>query len=102
MCQKNSGAPAVAYAAFPATSISWIGEGPSEYRSSDYGRRMFCSACGSFLAFRNEQDASTLAINTASFDTPSAFPPRKHIFTSTQISWFEIRDSLPRYTAGAG
>jgi len=101
MCQKNSGAPVVAYVEFPATTISWTGGVPNEYQSSVYGRRMFCAACGSFLAFRSEQDPSTIVINTASFDVPSAFPPAKHIFTDSRVGWFEIHDSLQRYPAGA-
>jgi hypothetical protein len=42
-----------------------------------------------------------VSINTASFDTPEIFPPRKHIYTESRISWFHTADDLPRHTGSA-
>ena len=99
MCQKNSGAPTVAWVTFPAGSFSWIAGEPATYLSSPRARRQFCAACGSYLVFFSEDVPTEISVNTASFDDPDAFPPKKHIFAGTRISWFHIRDDLPSYEA---
>jgi hypothetical protein len=99
MCQKNSGAPAVAWATFPVASFVWIAGDPADYVSSAHGKRNFCAACGSYLVFRSSNSPAEVSVNTASFDTPENFPPRKHIYTQSRISWFHTADDLPRHTA---
>jgi len=97
MCQKNSGAPVVAWATFPADSFSWIGEPPATYQSSAQARRQFCAQCGSYMVFVSDRFPSEVSVNTASFDDPEAFPPDMHIFVSTRISWLHLDDGLPEY-----
>jgi hypothetical protein len=97
MCQRNTGAPTVAWVTFPATSFSWIGAEAGTYVSSPRVQRQFCATCGSYLVFRNADFPTEISVNTASFDDPSAFPPQKHIFAETRISWFHTRDELPMY-----
>ncbi len=101
MCQKNSGAPVVAFVTLPAAGVSWTAGAPGVYESSAHGRRLFCGDCGSFLAFRSEKDPTIVAINTASFDAPAACPPRKHIFTDSRIGWFRTDDRLPCHAGSA-
>jgi hypothetical protein len=96
MCQRNSGAPVVAWAAFPAASFSWTAGAPASYASSLHGTRSFCARCGSFLVFASTKSPAEVSVNTASFDSPDAFPPRKHIFVESKISWLQIEDRLPR------
>jgi hypothetical protein len=97
MCQKNSGAPVVAWASFPATGFSWLGEEPSSYASSSHGRRKFCSHCGSYLVFASTNYPHEVSVNTASFDDPGAFAPRKHIYAGSRIAWFHTDDDLPSH-----
>ena len=96
MCQKNTGAPAVAWVTFPAESFSWIAGTAGEYASSRRATRHFCRDCGSYLVFRVKRDPD-ISVNTASFDDPRVFPPHRHIFTESRIPWFEIDDELPRH-----
>ena len=102
MCQKNSGAPVVAWVTFPAASFSWISGKPGAYASSAQAVREFCATCGSYLAFRSAKFPDEMSVNTASFDDPNAFPPRKHIFVESRISWFRTADDLPRDHAYGG
>ncbi len=97
MCQKNSGAPVVAWVTFPAASFSWIAGQPSVYASSAHARREFCAACGSYMVFRSDDSPSEVSINTASLDDPAGFPPRMHIYTESRIPWFRTDDELPAY-----
>ncbi len=101
MCQKNSGAPVVAWVTFPVASFSWTAGQPSLYASSARARREFCAKCGSYLVFRSDDAPSEVSVNTASFDDPSAFAPKKHIFTESRIPWLDIRDELPSYPGSA-
>jgi hypothetical protein len=96
MCQKNTGAPVVAWVTFPVESFSWIGTTPGEYVSSARAQREFCRDCGSYLVFRVKGDAQ-ISVNTASFDDASVFPPQMHIFSESRIPWFDTDDELPRH-----
>jgi hypothetical protein len=95
MCQKNSGAPVVAWTTFPIANFSWIAGEPGRYASSAHAMRDFCAKCGSYLAFTSTKSAAEISVNTASFDDPGAFAPRKHIFVESRIAWFNIADQLP-------
>lgn len=97
MCQKNSGAPVVAWATFPATSFSWLGAEPASYASSSHAQRKFCSHCGSYLVFASANSPAEISVNTASLDDPGAFPPQKHIYTASRIAWFHTADDLPNH-----
>jgi hypothetical protein len=97
ICQKNSGAPVVAWVTFPATGFAWTQGKPGTYRSSSQARRQFCATCGSYMVFLSNRFPDEVSANTASFDDPEAFPPEMHIFTGTRISWLHIDDALPRH-----
>ena len=96
MCQRNSGAPVVAWTTFPATSFSWTAGSPASYVSSPEIRRQFCADCGSYLVFRQE-DSTEVSVNTASLDDPAPFQPRMHIFVESRIPWFRTDDDLPEH-----
>jgi hypothetical protein len=95
MCQKNTGAPVVAWVTFPAASFSWIAGAAGEYVSSGRATRRFCRDCGSYMVFQVNGDPD-ISVNTASLDDPGLFPPQRHIFSESRIPWFEIDDELPR------
>src|SRR5579884_3714876 len=71
MCQRNSGAPVVAWVTFPAAGFSWIAAEPGTYQSSAHAKRQFCPACGSYLVFRNDDLPNEVSINTAALDEPA-------------------------------
>lgn len=96
MCQRNSGAPVVAWATFPATNFSWMAGSPATYISSPKVRRQFCAECGSYLVFQHE-DSTEVSVNAAAMDDPASFPPRLHIFVESRIPWFRTDDHLPEY-----
>jgi len=97
ICQRNTGAPAVAYAEIPVEGFAFTAGAPKVYRSSANGLRHFCGDCGTPLTFRARRAPRTVAVNLASLDDPSAAPPRRHIWTGSRIPWFEIADDLPRH-----
>ena len=96
MCQRNTGAPVVAWTTFPAAEFSWTAGSPATYISSPTVHRQFCAECGSYMAFRRE-DSPEVSVNTASLDDPTPFPPQMHIFFESRIPWFRTQDNLPQH-----
>jgi hypothetical protein len=75
---------------------------PGTYASTVRARRKFCGTCRSYHVFTSTESSAEVSVNTASFDDPNAFPPRKHIFVESRISWFHTADDLPRLQGYGG
>ncbi len=101
-CQRQSGAPVVAWFAVPQDRLTYLAGAPARYRASDRASREYCSNCGTYLLFREDDSAATLGINTATLDDPSLAPPEFHIYVESRIDWFDTADSLPRHSRGKG
>ncbi len=101
-CQKQSGAPVVAWFAVPPHRLHYLRGAPAEYRASSRATRAFCGACGTYLVFREDDPAATVSVNTASLDDPALVPPEFHIYTESRIGWFDTADQLPRHKLGKG
>jgi len=101
MCQKLSGAAALPWVSFSTDSFAYAEGSPKIYISSSWGRREFCAECGSQIAFRTTDTDETVEINIGTLDDPEAAIPQSHVWCSSQVSWFDTKDGLPRYP-GAG
>ena len=99
-CQKQSGAPVVAWFAIAPTGFRYISGTPKEFRATDHATREFCGNCGTYLVFREDDPSATLGVNTATLDDPTRVPPDFHIWHASRITWFETSDTLPRYAKG--
>lgn len=99
MCQRFSGAPVMAFATVALDDFVVTQGEPARRRSSAFGERWFCRDCGSPLAMRVDHQPDTIDFTVASLDAPQVTPPAFHIWESRRISWFEVRDHLPRYAA---
>ena len=97
LCQRASGAPLLAWAAFPTTTFSHTKGEPATYHSSAAGRRDFCASCGTQIAFRDTRTPERIDVNIGSLDDPAAIEPEYHIWVGSRIPWLEIADDLPRY-----
>jgi hypothetical protein len=97
MCQKSSGAPLQASAEFPADAFEVVKGTPKAYRSSRGVVRHFCPDCGSQLTFRAAVNPTFISVNLPTLDHTEALSPRMHIWTSSRLPWFEVKDDLPRY-----
>lgn len=97
ICQRSSGAPAMAWATFPAAGV-WVTQGtPATYHSSAQGLRQFCRDCGTPLFFAYTEGPPELDVSVASLDEPGKLPPQYHIWTSSRLPWFDTTDKLPRH-----
>jgi hypothetical protein len=96
ICRRISGAPVNAWVAVPLAALRVSGDAAT-YRSSAWGHRAFCRACGSQLWFAPD-DGDYVTLNATGFDDPEArlLQPTVHIFEADRLRWFQVADTLPR------
>ena len=99
-CQKQSGAPVVAWFAIAPESFRYTAGTPKTFRATDHATREFCGNCGTYLVFREDDPSATLGVNTATLDNPALVPPDFHIWHGSRVTWFETGDTLPRHAKG--
>ncbi|MCB9955746.1 MAG: GFA family protein [Caulobacterales bacterium] len=99
-CQKQSGAPVVAWFALPREHFAYTKGAPKTFRASARAGREFCGNCGTYLVFREDNPDETISVNTATLDDPSLSPPTFHIYCESRIGWFDTADTHPRFARG--
>ncbi len=97
ICQRSAGAPVLAWATFPVKAFTYTNGKPSVYLSSAQSQREFCSNCGTQLGFRKIENAISVDVTIASLDAPTMLKPEYHIWTQSQIAWFDTVDQLSRH-----
>ena len=102
ICRRTSGAPFVAWLTVAPRDFSWTTTAPSEFQSSDHGRRTFCPRCGTPLTFRSSALPDEVDLTICSLDDPERVPPRDHTRTSARLSWVETDGSRPAYREERG
>jgi hypothetical protein len=97
-CRKQSGAPLVAWAMFPAATVIVQGE-PVVYQSSQHGQRSFCGQCGCGLFFTNEplRAMGMKQVRIATLDDPGAIAPSVQVQTAERVTWVETIPDLPSF-----
>jgi hypothetical protein len=97
MCQRAHGAPVIAWLTVPLEAFAVTAGNPAAYRSSQKAFRHFCGMCGTPLTWREAADPQFVDVSIATLDDPEPVEPLLHVWTESQISWFEIDDHLARY-----
>ncbi len=97
MCRRHSGAPALAFVHFPRKSFRWLGGEPTRYRSSRDAERGFCPICGSTVSMHEVVLGDRVQVAVGSLDQPDRVQIDDHVWTESQIAWFEVDDALPRF-----
>lgn len=98
MCRKQSGAPILAFVHFPIAAFTWLKGQPTRYRSSKFAERGFCSQCGSTISMHEEVLENRVQVAVGSLDEPDRVQCNDHVWTEDQVSWFEVKDDLPRFS----
>ncbi|HEX5125031.1 MAG TPA: GFA family protein [Rhodanobacteraceae bacterium] len=96
-CRRASGAPAVAWAIFPADTFAIVAGTPREHRSSEHVTRSFCGTCGTPLTYRSDRRPEVVDVHTATLDDPDAFAPKREIWTGEKLAWSVINPALPQF-----
>ncbi|CAN5237355.1 GFA family protein [soil metagenome] len=98
-CQLTSGSPAMAFASVAEGDLLWTkgADQVRSVRSSSFGHRAFCGACGTPFLMKVDHQPETVDFSVATLDDPNAIAPTYHIFWSSRIDWFKPSDDLPRH-----
>jgi hypothetical protein len=98
-CQRISGAPALVFTSVPVGDF--IVESGGDLIGTtcpvEFGRRRFCTRCGTPLTIAVDFQPETIDVVAATLDDPAAVRPGFHIFYASRIDWAETDDGLPRY-----
>ena len=97
-CRRHAGAPMVAWAMFSEAHVIITQGETKTYKSSEHGRREFCTNCGTSLFYRNAEILpGIIDIQIATLDDPSQLPPNRHVQTAERISWMVEAHKLPEF-----
>jgi hypothetical protein len=97
ICQLTSGSPVMAFATAPRGDVVILQGEPATRRSSSFGERWFCRDCGTPLAMVVTHQPGALDIAIATLDDPEVIAPGFHIWTRSQIGWFDTTDQFDRH-----
>lgn len=97
-CRRATGAPVIVRVSWPRTSVRFIKGQRKVYRSTPGVERTFCPHCGTPLSWEGKWGGvERIEIHISTLDDPEAFVPDRHCFLDEGISWFEVKDELPRH-----
>lgn len=94
-CQLAPGAPLNAFAVFDKQNVTFTGDAPATFASSQLSRRAFCPTCGTSI-YTDVRNIGYYSIRVGTLDNPADFPPQLHFGVESQIPWVQIHDDLPR------
>ncbi len=95
-CQKSLGAAFAVFANVDTGALRYTAAAPASYRSTPTVQREFCGICGTHLVFRRD-GAKRIGVNAATLDNPAQVKPDLHIWTESDIGWFDTTDDAPRH-----
>lgn len=83
-CRKATGASYATFVDYARDAVTI--DGPvAIYRSSPGAERLFCSACGSPVAYRGESSPDEINIHIGVFDEPHDFRPSEECNTESRL-----------------
>ena len=100
-CRRNTSSPFTTWFGVPKSSCRFTGADPSVYRSSPGVRRLFCSNCGTPIAFESERWRDETHFYAASLENPGDVIPQFHVHVAEELPWIKLDDGLPQYAHSA-
>jgi len=99
LCRTNHSAAFVTWVGVSKTQLRLLTAETAltHYRSSDQGRRSFCSQCGTSLFCEVDTHPDIVDITLASLQSAIDRGPEAHIYFETHVEWVEVLDQLPRF-----
>jgi len=101
-CRKATSSPVATYAGIKTERFRWTQGTPARFASSEGVERLFCSRCGTPLAYVGARWPDEVHVLHGTLADPALWPPTGHAYVAEQLPWFEVHDALPRYAGTAG
>jgi hypothetical protein len=98
MCRKHHGAAFATFVTVPLPGFRWVSgeDAISTYQSSAYGKRTFCSKCGSVTPVV-EHDTGLVFCPAGNLDGELGIQAQSHRFVGSKAAWHTITDTLPQH-----
>jgi hypothetical protein len=96
-CRRNTSSPVTAFFGVPRSAFRFTGSAPAVYASSPGVRRLFCGRCGSPMAYETDRRPDEIDLYAVSLEDPERYRPEAHVHVAERLSWFDVRDDLPRH-----
>ena len=96
-CRKATGAPVTVFVGFKEKDVDLLGSSADTYQSSGTIGRLYCSTCGSPIAYVDARLPNEIYFYLGVMDQQAELVPRLHSWVSEKLPWFDIRDHLPTY-----
>ncbi len=103
MCRKFHGAAFATFGEAQSENFNWVSgeENLKSYVGSNGSTRRFCDTCGSSMTFAPANDiGEVVEFSLGTLDTDIELKPDAHIYTDFGASWYDLSDSLPKYSEG--
>ena len=99
MCRKAHGTAFSTHIIVRKDQLEWLGatEALSPYESSRNAYREFCARCGTHVLVHGQSGDGTLAVPAGTLDGDPPLTIIGHMYTEALVSWYRIRDALPRH-----
>lgn len=95
-CRRQTGAPAVVWAGFPAGHLQFGGS-PTRRQSSLHITRAFCAQCGTPMTYEDDRLAGEIYVHAGLFDEADQLVPDRHAYVTSKLFWLHLEDGLTRY-----
>jgi hypothetical protein len=102
-CESCRRATSSAFATFfgvPRAAFRFTGRAPAVYLSSPGVRRLFCSNCGSPIAYDADRYPAEIHFYAACLEDSRGLAPQGHVHWAERVPWVELGDHLPKYQHG--
>ncbi len=98
-CRRHTSSSVATMLGVKVGQFRYLEGTPASYQSSPGVWRYFCPACGSPMAYTNDDKwPGEVHLYLGTLEHPEKFVPTGHVHTGEQLPWFEIHDELPRFT----
>lgn len=96
-CRRATGAPVTVFAGFREEEVELLGDEAAVHQPSSEVERLFCSRCGTPIAYRDLRLPDEIYYYLGLLDDPASLVPQLHAFESERLAWLSIVDDLPRH-----
>jgi hypothetical protein len=97
-CRRHAGAPMVGWTMYQQRAVKVTQGAAKIYASSKFGRRHFCSDCGTGLFYTNDQVLPGIVdVQSSTYDDPDLVPARAHVQVAERIGWMARAHELPTF-----
>ena len=102
-CRRATGSAFSANAKIPARRFALLAgqERVREYEEKAGTFRAFCASCGSPIYARLDREPEHIRVRLGGLSGELDARITAHVWLSSKSSWYEIADSLPRYSESA-